>query len=149
VCSFALASSGQARRSNSDGDSFCRDRIATVTSKVAVRFITNRESYSAGETAMFRIDNVGGVPIRLIGEYFSLERFADGQWRVAPESPHAFSKIRLGILEPGKSGFCRVFRIPSNIAPGHYRFRKVVTISSSHKQRRLFAGFHITAGEVM
>jgi hypothetical protein len=143
LCVFTWASSGRASVSTSENSPYCHHRVRISRGGVAVQFRTNRSSYFPGEAAAFRIDNIGKVSIRLIGEVFSLERFVNGRWRVSPDSPHAFSKIRLGILEPGQSGFCRVFSIPSDIAPGGYRFRKIITISASRKQRSLFAYFHI------
>jgi hypothetical protein len=148
-CVVTAASSGQATASNrwaetsaNESSPFCRHRVRTVSEKVAVRFLTDKSSYSPGESATFRVDNVGGTPVRPIGEYFSLERFVNGSWSLSPESRHIFSRVRLGILEPGKSGFCRRFPISSDIAPGHYRFRKIVTVQP-HKQRQLTADFHI------
>src|SRR5262245_59291161 len=97
-------SAGRASASASEDNPFCRHRVRTVTVQAAAPFLTGRSSYLPGESAVFRVDNVGGLPIRLIGEYFALERFVNGEWSVAPESPKVFSRIRLGILEPGKSG---------------------------------------------
>lgn len=144
ICGLSSALSGYAQISSNENDPFCRDRVKIARQGLAGRFVTSKPNYRPSETAVFRIDNVGRISIGLIGEDFSLQRFVDGNWRIAPESPHAFSKIRLGILAPGKSGFCRVFPISSDIAPGHYRFRKIVTVRSTHKHKQLTASFHIS-----
>jgi hypothetical protein len=142
ICTLTVFG-GQARSSPGENASFCPHRVKSVSSVVALHFITNKPNYRPGETVVFRIDNVGGRSVKLISEYFSLEQFVNGRWKVSPASPHAFSKIRLGILEPGKSGFCKRFSIPDSLEAGHYRFHKTVVVSLSKKQRRLYAGFHV------
>lgn len=143
LCGLFILGSWHAKGSVSENNPFCRHRVKIVSQTFAVRFRINASSYQPGKSAVFRVDNIGRVPIGLIGEVFSLERFTDGKWRISPQSPRAFSRIRLGVLGSGKSGFCRSFTIPSDIEPGHYRFRKVVTVGLHRKRRRLFVRFHV------
>jgi hypothetical protein len=83
--------------------------------------------------------DLGTVSIGLIGEEFVFERYVEGRWTRDPASPRAFTKIRLGILSPGESGFCRSLSLPSDAPPGQYRFRKDVTVGNSERPKRLTA----------
>lgn len=146
VLSLSSAFSGYAQTRTSENDRFCRSRVKIAKPALSIKFVTSALNYHPGESTKFRIDNVGRISIGLIGEDFSLEHFINGRWKIAPESPRVFSKIRLGILGPGKSGFCRTFTLPTSIALGHYRFRKVVTVHSSHKPKQVTASFYIQTG---
>ncbi len=122
---------------------FCRKRVKVTHSRLAVKLRTNSSVYAPGNQAVFRIDNVGTVTIALIGEPFSIERNDGNGWVTDPASPDGFTRIRLGMLEPGRSGFCRSFQIPSDMAPGHYRFRKIVGTDSKRKRLPLTVRFDL------
>lgn len=143
ACSISLCASVNARVPPNEDNPFCLRKVRIIRSRLAIRFHTRMSSYRPGETAVFRIDNVGRISIGLIGEEFELERNENGRWKKDAASPDVFSKIRLGILGPGESGFCRSFPIPSDIAQGRYRFRKDVVISSTHRRQWLIARFDI------
>jgi Bacterial Ig-like domain len=127
-----------------EDDPFCRDHVRLVKKHFAVRFRTDAAKYGAGGTAVFRLDNIGRVAAWLIGEEFAVDRYENGRWVLDPATPNGFPRIRLGVLKPGESGFCRSFSIPAEMAPGHYRFRKNVGAGSAHKRKRLTAEFRIT-----
>lgn len=143
ICVAAVVLLGEAGGAAGRQVPFCRHWVKSVSNKVLVRFLIDRPTYRPREVAKFRIDNIGSVPVRLISEYFSLERLVKSGWEVSPASPHAFSKIRLGVLEPGEAGFCKAFSIPDDLPAGEYRFRKVVVIATSHKRKQLLARFHV------
>lgn len=123
--------------------SFCRDHVRVKTKKLAAQMLTNERSYPAGEKAVFRVDNTGGVAFGLIGEAFVLERFDAGRWSRDPATPALFTRVRLGELASGRSGFCREFEIPTTQANGRYRFKK--TVSRDGRLMNLFAPFRVRA----
>ena len=138
-----IVSSERAAGVPAEDHSFCRHRVKIAHNRLAVRLRTDSTVYAPGDQAVFRIDNVGTVAIALVGEPFSVERNDGSGWVKDPASPDRFTRIRLGFLKPGRSGFCRSFQIPSDMASGHYRFSKYVNAGPRHKALRLTAPFDL------
>jgi hypothetical protein len=135
----------QAASRPSEDASFCRKQVEISTPGFGAELLASKASYEPGAQAVFRIDNKGSVPVSLVGESFALERFQDGRWVKDPSSPKVFTRIRLGSLRPGKSGFCRTFEIPVEQQEGVYRFRKSVGVDNKHGGRALSATFRVGA----
>jgi hypothetical protein len=137
--------SAQAADRLAEDASFCRKRVKVNAAGFGARLRVSRAIYAPGAQAVFRIDNMGSVAISLIGESFVLERFQNGVWLQDASSPKTFTRIRLGALGPGRSGFCRAFEIPVEQPEGTYRFRKSVGVEGKHDRRSLSAVFKVGA----
>lgn len=140
-----ICGSAQAADRPAENASFCRKRVKVNTAGFGARLRVSRTIYAPGAQAEFRIDNMGSVAISLIGEPFVLEHFENGMWLKDPSSPKAFTRIRLGALGSGRSGFCRTFEIPVEQPEGTYRFRKSVGVEGIQGRRALSAVFKVGA----
>lgn len=137
------ASASDAEGRPAESSPFCRDRVKVVKSGLAARLVADAPSYLPGSNAVFRVDVVGTVPIGLIGEEFIFERYEGDGWVKDLGSPKGFTKIRLGLLEAGESGFCRSFEIPPDTSAGRYRFRKDVVGGKKKRTVRLTSVFEV------
>jgi hypothetical protein len=126
-------------------DPFCSRPVSRnhEKSRVGPRLEIKAKVFTPGSAALFRVENFGTHPVGLIGEEFTYERYNGTRWVLDPASPKAFTKQRLGAVQPGKAGFCRSFVIPSDAMPGHYRFSKKVSIGSMGRRVQLTAAFDV------
>lgn len=114
-----------------------------VRPKSAARLVLSDPAFASGEEAIFRVENLGTLDVELFGEEFALERYDGTHWFLDPASPEAFTKPKLGTVSAGAAGFCRSFVIPTSVAPGHYRFSKMVGISGKGRRMQLTATFDV------
>lgn len=114
-------------------------RVLNRSVSVAVTLV--RQDLHPGDIVESTVENRGTTWLEF-GEEFSIERFADGAWRQTALAPGGF--ITVGYAISGGSGYvCRNLRLPTDVAAGHYRFIKPVSVAGGG-DRRLSADFHIS-----
>jgi len=87
------------------------------------RLRLNATSYRPGETVYARVENFG-TELVTYGVSYSIERYNGTSWGEAPESPNGPWILPLLFSQPGTSGRCSGFSIPTEMTPGRYRFAK-------------------------
>lgn len=90
-----------------------------------------------GERLVWRVEN-RGTTFASFGLTYSIERYQDGAWTVDPVSPDGFTLPALSI-GPGLTEECPAVKLDN---PGHYRFRKPVSIAGE-RSRELAVDFHV------
>lgn len=125
-------------------DPFCRRPVSHNYEKSnGPHLAVKAKVFNPGYVALFRVENSGVSPVGLIGEEFAFEQHGRTGWILDPASPMAFTRQRLGAVPAGESGFCRSFLIPTNVAPGHYRFSKSVRVGSKGRIVQLTSAFDV------
>ncbi len=154
---MASASSNIALADHSTPVSFCRGHTAhdqTQTfpprklredrAKVAARLVISKHIFHGGETAYFRVRNIGSTDIGLIGEAFLVERYTGATWIKDSVTPEGFRKVRWGRLPAGKAGPCQHIFIPSDMQAGKYRISKQVLVGREERLKRLISEFEVS-----
>jgi hypothetical protein len=93
--------------------------------RIRYRLRLDAVSYRPGATLFARVENTGTVYLEFPAQ-FRIERFENGAWSEAPESPERHSGTP---FEPdaGTAIGCNAFDVPPTMRPGRYRLVKEVT----------------------
>lgn len=107
---------------------------------VAVTLV--RKLLHPGDIVESIVENRGTTWLEF-GEAFSIERFVDGAWhRDDALTPNGF--ITIGYAISGGTGYvCRNIRLPADVALGHYRFVKPVSVLGG-SDRQLSSDFYVS-----
>jgi hypothetical protein len=93
-----------------------------------------------GDILISRTEDPGTTGLEF-GNDFAIDHFIDGEWKLDPITPKGFAGISIFIFG-GVTLECRIMRLPIDMAPGHYRFRKKVEVFF-HKPRTIAADFFV------
>jgi hypothetical protein len=93
-----------------------------------------------GDVLTSRVESSGTLPI-LFGNFFAIDRFEGGEWQLDPMTPRGFAGVAYAMY-PGLANECMKVRLPLDVAPGHYRFRRGVGVSG-RRSHQLASDFHV------
>jgi hypothetical protein len=93
-----------------------------------------------GDILISRTENPGTTGLGF-GNGFAIDRFTDGEWNLDPITPTGFAGVYIDLFG-GATFECRIMRLPIDMAPGHYRFRKKVEVFF-HKPHTIAADFFV------
>ncbi|MGB7587557.1 MAG: immunoglobulin-like domain-containing protein [Solirubrobacterales bacterium] len=85
-----------------------------------------RQQLRVGDDLVSELENPGTTSL-FFGLGWSVDRFEAGEWKRDPVTPSGFPEVGF-VMVGGEAEECRSLEIPSNMAPGHYRFRKKVAV---------------------
>jgi hypothetical protein len=91
---------------------------------------TERQSYSAGDTAVIVLTNTIDEQIGYNLCVSALERRVDGEWRIADHQEDRVCTMELRILDPGATA-TYAFRLDSRLTAGRYRFKTALEMMES------------------
>jgi hypothetical protein len=79
-----------------------------------------------GEILTARTEDPGTAGLSF-GMDFAIDRFEEGEWKLDPLTPKGFPGIGYSIFG-GVTYECSWLRLPVDMAPGHYRYRREVEV---------------------
>ena len=104
------------------------------------RLVLNSSALAPGERLLARVENFSRKMVSY-GVPYSIDRWRNGAWEEAPESPDGPWIMPLYGGRPGSTGPCLPFGIPPTTEPGRYRMVKQIRASGG--SRTLFAEFTV------
>lgn len=96
--------------------------------KASVDLVARPLTVSGGSAIYLQVVNTGTSHISF-GEPFTIERYLDSGWTLAPVAVGPWHRIRLG-LDGGMAGRCQRFIVPEGMSTGLYRFSKAIATPS-------------------
>jgi hypothetical protein len=109
--------------------------------RAEVRLELPEQQLRPGDVLETRLENAGTTFLSF-GEEFSIDRYLDGEWQPDPLAPDGFIMVEY-VMFGGQAYVCRNVKLPSDVAPGHYRVSKRVQVDGGSR-RELVADFHVS-----
>jgi len=114
-----------------------------LKARTQVRQSISPTTAHGGDLLLASTENLGTTPIGSGNDFF-IERYETGQWVLDSLTPSGFAGIGV-VIFGGVAYDCHVLRLPIGVAPGHYRFHKVIELSPAHGPKRdVYADFFVS-----
>lgn len=115
--------------------------LRSVPRTLSFSVVTDKETYSAGSTIVFRMANAGTESVTY-GGGGSVSVFNGTEWTPVFRIP-SLRHRRATVLGPGEASRCQTLQIPASLPSGHYRIEKKLSPVYEGKAQIVTDEFHV------